>query len=463
MIKTRRLRQSNIALLGALSVLAPGGGAPAAPPDGETPRDATVEERLKAQDKRILELERRLEEKSFAGAPEKAAAPAAPPPEVRPDDIRRDQHHVATAEELASSTFPGSWPMFGTDYRMRFGGYFKFDALYDFDGTGDKNQFLISQIGVPGTPQDGRQAYFNMLIRETRFNFDVRRDQGGQTQKFFLEMDYFDESSLSPRLRHAYFQSGPLLVGLSWSILTELRAINYMLDFGYGDAIFGGRTLQVRWEQPYDKNWSWVAGIENLSDPAIDSQGAPGVGSSKFPVAAGRMTYADSSTLVTFGGQVQQLRWDGEGVGPTATAPAWAAIAGGRQYFGPQRHYAVWSVAYGDGAGGNTAALGGQKTNATLLPDGTLQTNRHYNVALGYTHQLTSTLATNLNYAWLKVQQNSRPADAIWNGATAHVNLIWKFSKAALTGIEYMWGQRTNVSGDRGTASRVQASLQYFF
>jgi len=198
-------------------------------------------------------------------------------------------------------------------------------------------------------------------------------------------------------------------------------------------------------------------------DPAIDSQGAPGVASSSLPLLAGRFTYEDPSTLFTFGGKVAQLRWDGEGVGPDATAPGWVVIAGGREYFGPRRHYAVWNLAYGDGQGGNTIALAGQGTNATLLADGTLQTNRHYNVSLGYTYRFTPTLETNLNYAWLKVARNSRPGDAIRSGSTLHANLMWKFTKATLTGFEYMWGQRTNISGDRGTASRVQATLQYFF
>jgi len=433
----------------------------AASSDSENSSNQTIEERIQDQEKRIFQLERQLHEMELSAQTEKPTGSTAAPDLVETGDIRRDQANVTTASELASSTFPGSWPMFGTDFRMKIGGYFKADALYDVDGTGDEYQFLISQIPVSGTLEDGRAGYFNMFVRETRFNFDVRKSEGEYPQKFFLEMDFFDESSFSPRLRHAYYQYGHLLVGQTWTILTELRAINYMLDFAYGDAIFGGRSVQVRWEQPINEQWSWMAGLENLSDPAIDSQGAVGVASSKYPLLAGRMTYEDDSTLFTFGGMVDQLRWDGEGVGPDATATGWAVIMGGRQTFGPRDDYVAWSLSYGDGAGGNIAALAGQNTNATLLPDGTLETNKTYNVSLGYTHNFTDKLATNLNYAWVEVATNSRPVDSIKKGSNAHANLIYKIWKSTFIGIEYMWGQRTNVSGADGTATRVQTSLQF--
>jgi len=143
-----------------------------------------LEERMsscKAQLQRMNDLERRLEA-SMARNGQPAAAtsgstlfvtegkvasdatlaesrvPAGDAPELVGTEKNEtmDSHAVMTGTELVADDFLGLWPLFGTGYRLRFGGYFKLDALYDLDGTGDKTQFLISQIPVDGSPEDGR-------------------------------------------------------------------------------------------------------------------------------------------------------------------------------------------------------------------------------------------------------------------------------------------------------------------
>ncbi len=48
-------------------------------------------------------------------------------------------------------------------------------------------------------------------------------------------------------------------------------------------------------------------------------------------------------------------------------------------------------------------------------------------------------------------------------GGTAHVNIIWSPVKRINTGIEYIYGKRTNVDGDFGEANRVQFMIKYIF
>jgi hypothetical protein len=93
------------------------------------------------------------------------------------------EDHLATKEktkilsesELVSDEFLGSWPMFGTDMRMKIGGYVKGDVIYDFDGTLDKHQFLMSTIPVEGTADYGNDGYTAITAKETRLNLDVRK------------------------------------------------------------------------------------------------------------------------------------------------------------------------------------------------------------------------------------------------------------------------------------------------
>lgn len=381
------------------------------------------------------------------------------------EDAGKDTHKVLTGDDLIASDYPGSWPLFGTDYRMKIGGYVRMDALEDFDGTGDKYQFLISEIAVDGSPEAERSSYFNMFVRETRFNFDIRKNKAGEpAQQVFIEMDFFDESSTSPRLRHAYFVYGHLVAGQTWSTLVELRSLADTLNFAYGNILYSGRPVQVRWQTPVKDNWSWAAAIEMPSTGGIDNPNAlGGRASPNAPALVGRMTYEDPSRVVMLGGAVGQLRWDGEGTGPDATATAWALVVAGRQYLG-EKDYLTWNLSYGDGTAENITALAGSNANATLTTNGELETSEAANIALGFAHKFTPKLTTNLAFAWTGIEQSDlRAADSIRRGRVSHVNLIWSVSNALSTGVEYMWGYRENVDGAQGDASRLQAMVKYSF
>lgn len=440
----------------------------------------------KAQADRLDALERRLDAEagSAGGAPDPVpgqfAAVEEEPIEQQDDDDdfvperiltgpneTRDDHIVMTGNELAAEDFPGSWPMFGTDYRMKIGGYVRLDALYDFDGTGDEYQFLISQIPVEGSSEAPVSGYFNMFARETRFNIDVRdSSDSGTARQLFLEMDFFDQSSFSPRLRHAYFIYGNLLAGQTWTTIADLNSLPFTLDFGAGDALFGTRTPQIRWQSDINPNWSWAVGLEQLQYAGIyNPLDLPGRASSKKPVLAARLTQNRGDGVRSLAALAQELRWDSAGYGANPTATGWALIFAGRQNFG-HRNFFTWNLAYGDGTPETIMALTGSDANAVLTQDYRLVTRKGYSAALGFGHRWSEQLTSNFAYAWTDLEDlgaDQRAADAIQSGGIGHVNLIWAPARNLSTGIEYMWGRRENEDGAEGDANRVQGMIKYSY
>ena len=84
---------------------------------------------LKEQLKRMDELEMRLAE--LEGDQEKVQEKWAPETIsdttdsqmlVIPDAELREPHQVLTGNELVEESFPASWPMFGSEFRMKIGG-----------------------------------------------------------------------------------------------------------------------------------------------------------------------------------------------------------------------------------------------------------------------------------------------------------------------------------------------------
>jgi len=381
-----------------------------------------------------------------------------------PDEDLRDPQRTLTGSDLVDAEFPGSWPMFGKDTRMKLGGYVKADFLYDFDGTTDKNQFLMATIPVDGTPEAANSGYVSLFARETRFNIDVRRiEKDRPPLRLFVEGDFWSSGNQF-RLRHAYVVFGNFIAGQTWTTLSILESLVYVIDFAAGDALFGGRTTQLRYQGRLNDHWKLAVGVESLDFMGIENpSGLTGGPSAALPLLAARADYTWKSGLLAFGGSVGQLRWDGGADGPDATALQWDSVVAGRQYLG-KNDFFTWNVSWGHGSGENIMAFAGSQANAVLTEDGRLETFPAFAFVAGYTHKWNTELATNASFAygWLDTPPSRDPL-ALKRGGIAHVNLVWHPTKEFATGIEYMWGARRATDDRRGQANRVQGMVRLDF
>ncbi|MBR8536089.1 hypothetical protein KEM09_05120 [Carboxylicivirga mesophila] len=370
-------------------------------------------------------------------------------------------------DSLMTKNFPGAWNLPGTDLYMKIGGYFRIDAIYDFNGAGSRNQLLIGQIPVEGTPEADAGPFFNMHVRETRFNLDIRRTTGlGRSLKFFIEFDFFDESLKSgqPRLRHAFVKYGNLVIGQTWTNLSDLRVFPFIMDFSAGDALFGGRSVQIRWEQNFKEHWQYGVSLEM---PEIDGIYNPNEQAGEImpvlPVFSARLSNNRDNGMLMFGAQVEQLRWYGRKQGPTATALSWGAVFNGRQTI-TQRFYATWHASYNRGMASQILIFTGSEQGAVLTPSGDLHLDEAITLAVGGGYQLSKSFSANFALAQFnRGRLDFRPDDTLKKGLMGHANIMWTIDASAMTGIEYAWGNRNNIDNAKGNASRIQAMIKYAF
>jgi len=440
--------------------------------DTATPQDQATDERLQQQEQQIIELQRRLEElesAAMSGTAPRAEAPqpaadAATTMDTPPDAEARETHELLSGDELISEEFPASWPMFGTDMRMKVGGYVKTDLVFDLDGTLDKNQFLMSTIPVEGTPEHENDGYTSFFAKETRFNIDVRRvTPGALPLRGFVEGDFFSAGNQF-RLRHAYMVAGNFIIGQTWTTLSMLESLPFMIDFAAGDALFGGRTSQVRYQRTVNDSWKLAVAVESLDLLGIENpNGLPGKATTQLPLLAFRADYHWSGGLLLLGTSVAQLHWDGGATGPSDDALQIAAVVAGRLNLGTNNYF-TWNVAYGDGAGENIMAFAGSDANAVLTADGTLETMSSKSVVVGFWHRWNEQLTSNASYAygWLDTPP-SRDPFALKRGGVGHINLIWRPVRQFSTGIEYMWGAQRVQNDALGRAERIQLMAKFDF
>ena len=431
-----------------------------------------TDDRLVQQEQRIQELEKRLEQLEAEAMGGEADAISTDDPGMPANRLEgvsgdvRETHQLLTRDELESDEFPSSWPMFGTDLRMKIGGYIKTDLVVDFDGTLDPTQFLMRTIPVEGTPEFGGDAYVDFFGKETRFNLDIRRVVADAVPlRGFIEGDFFSSGN-NFRLRHAYVTAGDFIVGQTWTTLSFLEAMPYMIDFAAGDALFGGRAAQLRYQTQLDDRWKLSVAVEELQFLGIqNANNLPGRATTQWPLLALRADYRYNGGLLLMGTSIGQLHWDGGANGPSDSAIQVAVVVAGRQNL-TESAYATWHVSYSEGAGENVMAFAGTDANAVLDANGNLDTFPAFAAVLGFGYDWTPTLSSNVSYAygWLDTPETRDPL-ALKRGGIGHVNLIWKpnNNKHFSTGVEFMWGE-TRVENDAtGDATRIQMMAKFEF
>jgi len=439
--------------------------------DSQSPVPDT-DERLVQQEQRIEQLEKRiqqLESEAMTGTGTESPPMTGSTPPGQLEGISgdvRDTHQLLTRDELASDEFPASWPMFGTNTRMKIGGYLKADFVADFDGTLDSTQFLMRTIPVEGMPEYGGDAYVDFFAKETRFNLDIRRIiPGAVPLRGFIEGDFFSEGNQF-RLRHAYITAGNFVVGQTWTTLSFLEAIPIMFDFAAGDALFGGRANQVRYQMSLNERWKLSVAAEEMQFLGIqNANNLPGRATSQWPLLAIRANYKYDGGLVSFGTSIGQLHWDGGANGPSDSTVQLAFLIGGRHSLS-ERSFVSYHLSYSEGAGENIMAFAGTGANAVLDANGNLETFPAFSAVLGFGYNLTSTLTTQGSYAYGVLDTpDSRAPFALERGGVGHLNLTWKpkNNEYFSTGVELMYGKTEAQNGATGDATRLQLMAKFTF
>lgn len=344
-------------------------------------------------------------------------------------------------------------------------GYAKLDMILDLDGHRDKYQFLARGIPVRGDSDYEQDGYFSMHGKESRVALEVQRNNdAGSLQKVLIEFDFFDETSTSPRLRHFAFFVDDFIVGKYWTNATDLQSIPYFIDFAYGEALYGGRKYQLRWQPMIGKKTQLGLSIEEPSDSNIDNPlGFAGKENPQMPVFSVRLTHELEQGHLAIATELTELHWDGGGVGPDDSALSWVAtFSGSWRFWKPG--ILRWTATYGDGSAKGVIALASEGSGATLDADGKLDTDRATTLALSYTHDIMKVLSATFGYATLNVDPSAeRSGQDLQDSAIAHANLLWRLNGHIDTGVEYIWGKSRNIDDREGINRRIQAMIRYTF
>lgn len=344
----------------------------------------------------------------------------------------------------------------GTKTDIAFGGYVKFDALYDFD----------HDLGVvtdpfnlqnPANKTDGRATF---TANESRLNFRTNTKTDVGSVKTYVEAHFVPSGGLN--LRHAYGEWNNILAGQTWTNYMSFVGATRTLRLGDPSGFAFTRQAQIRYTTRFDQHLFAVA-LEDPSTVIARGDARLAEGEKGLPDLTARYEFSRNFAI---SGILRHLSTNGN------NAPVDDETVGA----GVQTHVSVplgqstWlkgTASYGSGIGdlyGEPANEGRRSMPDVYVDnDGDLKTVDLWVYGAHLNHYWTPKWFSSVGYT---LTEQDLPGDARFSGDIetidyAWVNLIWDPTPRVMIGVEYQWIEVEQNSGVSEDGNRLMASLRF--
>lgn len=354
------------------------------------------------------------------------------------------------------------------DTKIDLYGYAKLDLTYDADA--DLGPAVTrSKIRLDG--DNGSDGHLNLHANQSRAGIKTSTPMShGGPLKTRIEFDFYGDmsrpetSSQKLRLRHAYASWNGILAGQTSSNFVQVPAHMPTLDF-FGQAGGpNGRVPQIRYTMD---NFSVSVEDPEVAGGGTDLDSTSDVSKSDLPLitaaykgSAGGLTYAVA-------GLARKLVYYDDSTDNDESAFGWGALLQARYNFSATGTTVRAGVTHGNGIGkaiyfnphGPTyydpAAQSLETITSTGYKASLSQKAGPGSVSLGY-----SRIDNNIDDA---VAAGVMAATEDEAQTSYFLNYIWNPIERVRYGVELAHHTRKTVGGAKGDATRLQASLQYFF
>jgi hypothetical protein len=369
--------------------------------------------------------------------------------------------------------WPGAFSLPGTETQMRISGFVELDAIHDTDAITTPTAFETSAI-VTGdkTAAEGADGQTHLSVQASRLVLETKTPIAEHQLKTYVSADWFgDFSSSSPsfELRQAYGEvgnvllGGDILIGQTWSTVTDLNAAPDVLDYQGPNALFGERRPLLRWTKDLGSALSLKLAAEAPDLRVLE--GASAV--SRWPDAVVALNWKTHRAELMGTAVARDLR---ASVGGTDTGTGtvetvgWGTSVQGRLQM-PRalgQDFATFALTYGEGIGG---LVNDAPPDASYNPlTGKLEPIPTLAWMASYQHWWSPKLYSVASYG--EVEQDNltfQAPDAFETTRYASANLTWTPFPQWLLGVEVLYGSRQDKDGANGSDVRTQFTSRFSF
>jgi DcaP outer membrane protein len=416
--------------------------------------------------------EREREEQDAPGNPEFVAI--GPPP----------QPTAAQAGNfVVPGMMPGSFLVPGTNTSFRLRGFVRLAFFDDLDPIGVPDAFVPNTIPVP--QQHGQN--FNMSARISRFALEswTPTDFCDWNVHTFIEGDFFNGPGQAAggggnpfRLRHAFFDFGYFRFGQQNSVFMDGSNWPSLVDFQGPNGWINQRQPSGRMTIPLYDGWYWATSVERpFSD--ITTSGL-GTAVQDVPDMATHLRYEGDLGHLQVSGLFRAIGYQptgdeltrrmGAGISGNLVFHPWAILMGTDPVreddpSGLTRSRILLQCTWGPGIARYVNDLVGQGLDAQVNPvTGAFDLVNATAWNASYEHWFDKHWLTNFTYSQAIADNNPDQPGTTYNRGQYLAGSLWWIPIPRLSiGIEYLWGQRLDLDGERAMAQRIDGLFQYNF
>ena len=368
----------------------------------------------------------------------------------------------------------------------------QYQDIYPLDIASDRGLFILSpdrmmQMRILGSVRTlmnyGDQAMpekltFNpyeipMTIRSqtpnfyadlslTRLGFEVTRRTRRMGDLFIrIETDFAGSNGF--RIRHAYGQLGPLLIGQTWTLFSNGNFVPATVsrDGAAGSSVFF--TPQIRYSNIINSNLNWQASIE-YSTPNIevpDSVNARLV--QVIPDVIGRLNYKKDKLSFRITALVTTISGTDTTDVVSYSFGGGASIAG--MYEFSEANSLHFSFTSTFAASRFMDLFSGKNEDLAYNPqDQSFEGLLANGGFISWSHIWPKNFSSTLSAGFAKISNRYFQSDNAYSFSyNALLNVFWQPVDGARLGMEYASGERWNKNGERGRATRFSILMYYDF
>lgn len=347
------------------------------------------------------------------------------------------------------------------------GGYAKGTVQYDFDGSiNEGSSFTTYDIPVPLNPAQ-RNAFDGTANHSTIFLQLVGRSSKFGYYQMYIQTNFSGNgpNGYGLKLKQAYVSLGNVTAGLTRSTFVDGSAGTPTIDDEGPAGEATGKNILLRYARTFGKGFRVAASVEVPQTSFTTNEYVSHI-SQRVPDIPVNIQYSwdNGNSHIRLSGLLRDLSYRDLVTSKNQFKFGWAAQLSGTWAVTPAfRTY--FQGAYGRGYGRYVNDLEGNGFD--LIPSttpGKMEAPRTMNYELGLQYNVTPALFFAGSYSRATVfGQSHLGPDTYRYGQYLSVSGFYDVVSELRIGIEYLHGNRKDVSGQSGRANRIMGMIQYNF
>ncbi|MEO0338235.1 MAG: DcaP family trimeric outer membrane transporter [Bacteroidota bacterium] len=349
-------------------------------------------------------------------------------------------------------------------------GFVRMNATLDFQEMGNSDLFRPANIKMPGAADNYPHLY--MSAKQSRFGIKMQRKIDGEILKTRIEADFHSSSNQTGglvRLRHAYLQYKGFTIGQAWSTFYDIQARPKIVDFEGANSATLNRPPLIRYDLPIDKHTLSIALEHPTEQITVNDQIKLKKQLAPYMVAAMKWRLDDKKSFIKVAAIARQLRYEVPIESDAELMQNQNLLVGGAMSSGRiqvnKQDFFKYQLIGGKGLARYVRGVRGLGYDAICSPGcNQLDAIGIYGGFLAYEKRWAKQWTSTMVLGGINVERMpSFTEDDMDYCLYGSANVFYEVNTAFQIGVEYLYGERTNLSGITGNANRLQMVAQMRF